>query len=388
MNVARQRCRRASILAIQFLTAATPLAIVPFLSLYVQRLARESAFGVSFWTVIAASAPAVTAMILTQFWGRLAQERSISLLLFATCALTAVSYLAMATASNAAVFTLGRALQGAAGSGIILLLAVDHVGGQPEGEYITLQQAFSAGCLIGPIIGGWAFDYQRLPVLLSAAAIALFALAIASALVFQLSTFELRHDRQSQAEGVGPTFASVRRNRSLVIAATLGTAGAFGFTPFFAEWAKERDGATFTAGAIGALHAAAWLAAIVVLPLWSRVIDGAAAARSIAFSLFGSAVACVALSVAVTAPSIFTLRVTHGIFYSGLSPALYAGVRRSGDRNRELATARTALTLGQIVGPALCAAVLPFTGIDGALLAAAGLPAIGMLVLFNARGDR
>ncbi|MCQ4189570.1 MFS transporter [Methylocystis suflitae] len=386
--MARQHCRRASILAIQFLTAATPLAVVPFLSLHLQGLMRENASGATFWTAIAAAAPAVTAVILTPVWGRFAQERSISLLLSSTCAVTAASYWVMATTDDAAIFTLGRALQGAAGSGIILLLAVDHVGGRPEGEYIRLQQAFSAGCLVGPVIGGWAFDYQRLSVLLSAAGIVLIVLAIASSSIFRIAPAELRQNTQSQNESIGPTLAGIRPNRSLVIAATLGTAGAFGFTPFFAEWARERDAASFTAGVLGALHAAAWLAAIVVLPIWSRIIDGAAAAPSIALSLLGSAAACAALSVSATAPWIFTLRVTHGVFYSGLTPALYAGVRRSSARNRELATARTALTLGQIVGPALCGAVLPFTGIDGVLLAAAGLPAIGMLVLFSTRGDR
>jgi MFS family permease len=82
------------------------------------------------------------------------------------------------------------------------------------------------------------------------------------------------------------------------------------------------------------------------------------------------------------------LRVTQGVFYSGLTPALYAGVGRSGERRQELAVARTALTMGQILGPALCGAVLPFAGTDGALLIAAGLPAIGLLILISARGDR
>lgn len=379
---------RATILAIQFLTAAAPLAVVPFLSLHFQRLAVGSTADASYWTAVAAAAPAVTAVISTPLWGGFARGQPISLAVFLTCALTAASYLVMAAADDPAMFTLGRALQGSAGSGIILLLAVDHLKARPEREYIGLQQAFSAGCLAGPIIGGWAFDHQCLDVILSTTAAALLVLAAAFALVARPTRPGLRRDHHAQAGFFHPTFAHVRRNGALVIAASLGTAGAFGFVPFFAEWAKERDAASFTASAIGTLHAASWFAAIIVLPIWGRVIDGVAAARSIALSLLGSAAAYAAMSVSATVPWISMLRVTQGVFYSGLTPALYAGVGRSGERRQELAVARTALTMGQILGPALCGAVLPFAGTDGALLIAAGLPAIGLLILISARGDR
>lgn len=388
MSGIRQRSRRASILALQFLTAAAPLAVVPFLSLYFERLTLGMTREASFWTAVAAAAPAATAVISTPLWGRFAQELPISLLLFLTCALTAASYVAMAGAEDAATFALGRALQGAAGSGIILLVAVDDLGARPQRGYIGLQQAFSAGCLAGPIIGGWAFDHQRLPALLSAVAAALLVLAVVCALLFRTADSHLRRRGDGRTGRRDPAFADGDGNRSLIIAAALGTAGAFGFVPFFAEWATSRDTAGLTASAVGLLHASAWFAAIVVLPIWSRVIDGAAAARSIGLSLLGSATACAALSVSAATPWIFALRVAHGAFHSGLNPALYAGVCRSGERGRELASARTALTLGQVLGPALCGAVLPFAGADGALLTAAGLPVIGLLVLFSARGDR
>jgi MFS family permease len=387
MSAALQLYRRASILAVQFLTAAAPLAIVPFLSLQVGRLTRGEAAEASIWTAIAAAAPASAAIVSTPLWGRFAQGRSISLLLFSTCALTAASYLAMAVADDAATFAMGRALQGAAGSGIILILAIELSGAHPERGYIDLQQAFSAGCLVGPVLGGWAFDHQRLPVFLYGAAASLLVLAIWCALVFQTTDSDLRQGRDEGADNA-PTRTERGRNRRLIVAAVFGTAGAFGFVPFFAEWAASRDAARFDATAIGMLHASAWFAAIVVLPIWNRIIDGAKAARSIAISLLGSSAACAALSASATAPWIFALRVTHGAFHSGLNPALYAGVRRSSERERDLASARTALTLGQILGPASCGAVVPFAGADGALLAAAGLSAIGLLVLFSARGDR
>lgn len=388
MNAALQRHRRASILAVQFLTAAAPLAIVPFLSLQLGRLTPGGgATEAPIWTAIAAAAPALAAMVSTPFWGRFAQGRSMSLLLFSTCALTAASYIAMAVADDAATFAMGRALQGAAGSGIILVLAIELSGARPERSYIDLQQAFSAGCLVGPAVGGWAFDHQRLPVFLYGAAAALLALAIWCALVFQTTGSDIRQERNHGADSA--LIRSERgRNRRLIVAAVFGTAGAFGFVPFFAEWAASRDAGSFDATAIGMLHASAWFAAMIVLPIWNRIIDGAEAARSIALSLLGSSAACAALSVSATAPWIFALRVTQGAFHSGLNPALFAGVRRSGERERELASARTALSLGQILGPASCGAVVPFAGADGALLAAAGLSAIGLLVLFSARGDR
>ncbi|BDV36378.1 MFS transporter [Methylocystis iwaonis] len=388
MSASFQRSRRASLLVVQFVTAATPLAVVPFLSLQLDLLTRGRTAEASFWTAVAAAAPAATAVVATPLWGRFARGCGMSMLLFSTCALTAASYFTMAVADGAATFTIGRALQGAAGSGIILLLAIDCSSARATRGYVDLQQAFSAGCLVGPILGGWAFAHQRLSLLLCFAAVALLALAIACALLFRTARFHPPQGREGENGLSEPVFARRGRNRVLIVAALFGTAGAFGFTPFFAEWAARRDAAHLDPSTAGMVHASAWLAAMIILPIWSRVIESVAATRSIAFSLVGTSAACAALSLSATPPWIIAFRVAHGAFHSGLNPALYAGVSRSNEHAGELASARTAVTLGQILGPALCGAVVPFTGIDGALALAAGLPAIGLLVLFSMRGDR
>lgn len=388
MSASFQHSRRASLLVVQFVTAATPLAVVPFLSLQLEQLTRGQTAEASFWTALAAAAPAATAVVATPLWGRFACGRGMSMLLFSTCALTAASYLTMAVADGATTFAIGRALQGAAGSGIILLLAIDCSSARPARGYVDLQQAFSAGCLVGPVLGGWAFAHQRLSSLLCFAAVALLALAIACALLFRTACFDPPQGCEGETELSEPIFARRGRNRVLIVAALFGTAGAFGFTPFFAEWATRRDAAHLDASTAGMIHASAWLAAIIVLPIWSRVIESVAAARSIAFSLLGSSAACTALSLSATTPWIIAFRVAHGAFHSGLNPAVYACVRRSDEGVGELASARTAVTLGQILGPALCGAVVPLAGVDGALVLAAGLPAIGLLVLFSVRGDR
>ncbi|WP_166143772.1 MFS transporter [Methylosinus sp. RM1] len=389
MSVALRRYRRATIFAVQFVTAATPLAVVPFLSLQMEQLTRGSVAEASVWTAVAAAAPAATAVASTPLWGRFARGRAMSLLLSSTCFLTASSYVVMAVADGAATFAMGRALQGAAGSGILLLLAVDRPNTRPGSGYVDLQQAFSAGCLVGPVLGGWAFVHQSFSALLCVAAAALFALAIACALFFETARFDLSQRCRGEIDISEPTTGrQLGRSRVLTVAAMFGTAGAFGFIPFFAEWSTTRDAVHFDASAVGMVHASAWLAAIIVLPIWSRIIDMAAATRSIALSLIGSSAACVALSISTTAHSIIAFRVAHGAFHSGLNPALYAGLRRSEEPDRELVSARTGVTLGQILGPALCGVVVSFVGADGALVTAAGLPAIGLLVLFTVRGDR
>ncbi|BDV36022.1 MFS transporter [Methylocystis iwaonis] len=388
MSASLLSSRHASLLLVQFLTAATPLAVIPFLSLQLEQLTGGRTAEASFWTAVAAAAPAATAVVATPLWSRFARGREVSLLLSSTCVLTAASYVTMAIADGAATFAIGRALQGAAGSSIILLLAIDGSSARPTRGYIDLQQAFSAGCCVGPILGGWAFAHQRLSVLLFFAAAALVALATACALLFRSAYFYPPQRREGETQLSESVFALGGRNRVLIVAALFGTAGAFGFIPFFAEWAMRRDAARLDSSAAGMVHASAWLAAMIVLPIWSRVIESVAATRSIAFSLLGTSAACAALSLSATTPWIIAFRIAHGAFHSGLNPAVYAGVRQSDEGVGELAWARTAVTLGQILGPALCGAVVPFAGVDGALALAAGLPAVGLLVLLSVRGDR
>ena len=368
--------RWTAILAVQFVTAMVPLSVLPFLFLHLQELTEGRVENAAFWTATAAAAPAIAAIIATPLWGRLAQGRSLASLMTATCLLSGASYALQGWAATPVVFCAARFLQGAAGSGIILLLAVERIRRGSGGGYVTLQQAFAAGCLIGPLLGGLAFEHDALLFLLLLAAASCVVLALISAIAFH----------RDPAEGLASGTAQVvrgtsRRNSVCILAATLGSGGAFGFAPFFAAWAMEHAGTGVTTTTIGAIHAAGWLAGMMVLPLWGRAIGGFSAVSSVRFSLAGSALTLGLLAIPGTILWIAALRILQGGIHAGLAPALYNAVSGAGHPERNIAAGRTALTLGQVLGPVVCGLALPWAGTNGVLLVAAALPLIGFLLL-------
>ena len=366
----------SAVLAVQFVTTAAPMAVLPFLFIHLQSLTASGTQDVAFWTAVAAAAPACAAVVATPLWGRLAARRSLAGLLALSCLLSAASYGLQAWARTPELFASARLLQGAAGSGIIPLLAVERMRRTVGRGYVNLQQAFAAGCLAGPLLGGLASDYAALPILLGSAAALCIPLSLACAILLQGTV-----SRNAAITAEQVTSRPSKKDAVVILAASIGTAGAFGFAPFFAAWAIERIGSGISTATIGAIHAAGWLAAIAILPVWGRAIERLPSAASLQLSLMGMAVTLGLLALPGSVLGIVVLRILQGGTQAGLAPSLYALVGRSEQPEQSIAAARTALTLGQILGPAICGLALPWGGMNAALLAAALLPLIGLILL-------
>ncbi len=367
------------VLSVQFAIVAAPLATLPFLSLYLQRLSGTGTRDIAIWAAAIAAAPAIGAILSTPVWARFAASYPLGRLLGISCLLNALSALLQAQASTVEIFALGRSLQGLTGIGLLLLIAVEHSRTSAGKGYSGLQQALAAGCMAGPLLGGWAFDHDGLRSLLTGFALIIVTLGVFCGVIFRHAKTLPDMEQEASLAGLLPP-APARR---LILSAHLATAGAFGFMPFFADWALEQDSTVFSTSLIGLLHAGSWAAAIVVLPLWGRWIDAGRETMVMRLSMVGSILALLSLLTGSTVMLISLSRVVHGAFNSGLAPSFFSLLGRSRHRIGNLAAGRMATTLGQVAGPAICGLAVSAMGNIGALLAAALLTLLGSILLYR-----
>ncbi|GJE57053.1 MULTISPECIES: MFS transporter [Methylobacterium] len=357
-----------ALVALQTLVTAAPLALLPFLGMQVAGMSDAPAF----WTAMALAAPAVTTLTLTPAWARLAVWVSLPGLILWTGLLSALSCAMIASATHPLALVLARLVQGAAGGGVVLALAFREVGLDPARGYTRMQQAVSAGCLIGPLVGGLAFEHGRFTTLmLACGGLVLVASLGAAALCRGISL-----DAPEGSAGGRITGWPV------LGAGLLGSAGAFAFVAFFPTWATAADPAMFTPGLIGLLHSSSWLVALLVLPFWARGIGALSPLTALALSLAGCALAFAAIPLGLGLVGIAVLRLLQGALFAGQSPALFAAAEAAGpNRVAAIAHVRASLTLGQLAGPFVAGLVLVPFGPAGAIWAAAGLSLAGAVWL-------
>jgi len=365
-------------LGVQFTTVTAPLMLLPFLSLHLQRLLGAGATETAFWAAASAAAPAISAILATPVWGRLASSFTLGRLMAVSCLLNALSALLQAQAGTVEVFAFGRSIQGATGIGVLLLLAIDHSKTTAGKGYAGLQQALAAGCIAGPLLGGWAYDHDALRGLLTGFALVLAFLGIVCGYVYRNAGPVKDEEPDTGVVGALPPTP----NHILILSGLLASAGAFGFMPFFAGWALEQESSVLTASLIGLLHAGSWFAAIVALPLWGRWIDAGGERAAMRLSTAGSVAALLSLFAGSTVASISLARIVHGVFSSGFAPSLFSTLGRSRYRVANLAAGRIATTLGQVIGPAVCGLAVFVGGNNGALLAAALLTLLASILLY------
>ncbi|GEO99316.1 MFS transporter [Methylobacterium haplocladii] len=361
-----------ALVALQTLVTAAPLALLPFLGLQVAVMSDAPAS----WTALALAAPAVTTLALTPAWPWLAARVSLPGLILWTGLLTALSCAMIASAAHPAALVIGRFVQGAAGGGVVLALGFREACLGPARGYTLMQQAVSAGCLIGPLVGGLAFEHGRFAALmLACGGFILVASLLAAGLCRGIA---LQAPDGTVGEGI--------TGWPVLGAGLLGSAGAFAFVAFFPTWANAEDPATFTPGLIGLLHSASWLVALLVLPAWGRGIGALSPLTALALSLAGCAAAFAAVPLGLGLVGIAALRLLQGALFAGQSPALFAAAEQAGaNRVAAVAHVRASLTLGQLAGPFAAGLVLVPFGPAGAIWAAAGLSLAGAVWLAIAR---
>lgn len=362
----------AALVLLQLLVTAAPLALLPFLGLHLARMSAAPAF----WTAAALAAPAVTTLAMTPAWTGLARVLSLPSLIVWTGIFTAASCAIIAVASDPVTLLAGRLVQGLAGGGVVLALAFRAAGRSAGRGFAAMQQAVAAGCLLGPLVGGFAFEREQLGLLM---------LGFGGLILVATSAAAASRDLSAEPDEESPSGRADSSDLSLLCAGLCGSAGAFAFVAFFPAWANAYDPALYTPGLIGLLHSLSWLVALLVLPLWARVMDGVSPVAALNLSLIGCALGFAAVPLGVGLAGIVALRLLQGALFAGQAPALFAAVEAvSPSRTAAMARARASLTLGQLVGPFVAGLALVPLGPSGALFAAAGLSFAGAVALATA----
>ncbi|BAQ47980.1 MULTISPECIES: MFS transporter [Methylobacterium] len=371
------RAGLAVLVLLQLAVTAAPLALLPVLGLQVARM-EASRMGATpaFWTALVLAAPAVTTLAMTPAWTVLARRLSLSSLVVWTGLLSAASCGLIALATEPLLLVVGRLVQGLAGSGVVLALAFRATGGSAGRGFTLMQQAVSAGCLLGPLAGGLAFERGGIGGLMLACAGLILVLTLAAARAARGLAAEPEAPRARADTRDAPTLLP------LLLAGTCGSAGAFAFVAFFPTWASAHDAGLYTPGLIGLLHSLSWAVALLILPLWARGLDGAAPVLALGLSLVGCGLAYAGVPLGLGLAGIVALRLLQGAVFAGQAPALFAAAEKAGpSRTTALARARAGLTVGQLLGPVAAGLALAPLGPSGPLLVAAGLSLAGALAL-------
>ncbi len=363
----------AALVLLQGAVTAAPLALLPVLGLQVARMGTAPAF----WTAALLAAPAVTTLAMTPAWPVLARRLSLSALVVWTGLLSAASCGLIALAADPVTLLAGRLVQGLAGGGVVLALAFRAAGRSAGRGFSLMQQAVSAGCLIGPVAGGLAFEREGLGGLMLAGAGLILALTLAAAAAARGLAAE-----PGPAPAAGDARTLVPRDLAPLVAGTCGSAGAFAFVAFFPTWASAHDAGLYTPGLIGLLHSLSWVAALVVLPFWARGLDGWPPVLALGLSLVGCGLGYALVPLGPGLAGIVVLRLIQGAVFAGQAPALFAAAEGAGpSRTAALARARAGLTIGQLLGPVAAGLALVPLGPSGPLFVAAGLSLAGALAL-------
>ncbi|MEF9387467.1 MFS transporter [Ralstonia solanacearum species complex bacterium KE056] len=322
------------------------------------------------WTSIALAAPGVGALLCAPFAGRWCERFGYRRALLLALSLFVTSMAMMALSRGLAMFIAGRLLQGASTVGVIVTAFIARVS-DPAGRGRALgwqESAVAAGALAGPVLGGVLQDVWSVRPLLLAVAVCTGCAVLGLALSLREPAAPVTHEASPEA-GDGPPARSLLADSAFVrwlMAGALTQAGAFALVNVFALFVEARfAGMAALASKVGVLHALGWCATLVAGPLWGAWNDRRDPARQFAGAALACALALALMPWAAHLWQIGLLRVLQGACYAALAQSMLLICCRAAPpalQGRATVVAKSAMTLGQLLGPLAVLVVLPFTG--------------------------
>ncbi|WP_197385971.1 MFS transporter [Ralstonia pseudosolanacearum] len=322
------------------------------------------------WTSIALAAPGVGALLCAPFAGRWCERFGYRRALLLALSLFVASMAMMALSRGLAMFIAGRLLQGASTVGVIVTAFIARVS-DPAGRGRALgwqESAVAAGALAGPVLGGVLQDVWSVRPLLLAVAVCTGCAVLGLALSLREPAALATHEASPEA-GDGPSARGLLADPAFVrwlMAGALTQAGAFALVNVFALFVEARfAGMAALASKVGVLHALGWCATLVAGPLWGAWNDRRDPARQFAGAALACALALALMPWAAHLWQIGLLRVLQGACYAALAQSMLLICCRAAPpalQGRATVVAKSAMTLGQLLGPLAVLVVLPFTG--------------------------
>lgn len=372
----------------KFLATLGLMMLVPLMPFYVARLPGGELYP-DFWGGLALAAPGLTVLLTASWWGtrcdRWPWRRSVSL----AFGVFALSMALMAAGWSVESFLLARLLQGASGMTVVLTACI--MAGAPElarGRALgTLQSAVAAGCVVGPLVGGFLLDRADPASLLWATSAGTALCALAAWRLFDTGVTGVATGSVTAVRLPLRALLATPGLASIVIVGALTQAAAFAALPAFAAMVRgltPQDAATF----VGFAHSAGWCAALVAAPWWGRRNDRGQAWTTLLAAAAGCALTITLQPLVTDTGYLVALRLLQGFFLAGTAQTVFFLVNQrvgAQTRGRAVALANSALTSGQILGPAVASVLLPMTGAAAVLWCVAALFFAAALIVMRAR---
>jgi len=343
------------------------MVLVPIMPFYLHNLGGGSGVDAARWTSIALAAPGVGALLCAPYAGRWCERFGYRRALLLALALFVASMTTMAVSHNVVMFVAGRLLQGASTVGVIITAFIARVSDPAsQGRSLGWQEsAVAAGALLGPVLGGVLQDHWSVrPLLLG--------VAICTGIVLLLLVFGLPDPDQSETASDA---AAVRGHRALfadpvllrwLLAGALTQAGAFSLVNVFALFVDARlAGTASLASKIGVLHALGWAATLIAGPWWGARNDRGDPARHFVVAALACAFVLALMPFASRLWQIGVLRIAQGSSYAALAQSALLLCCRTvppAMRSRITVVSKSAMVIGQLLGPLAVLVFLPFIG--------------------------
>lgn len=339
----------------------------PFWPLHLRALGQLTSTELAWASSIAYAGPMIMAMCMTPFWGRIGDRTGHKPMLLRALLALAATQIWIAFADSVVMVLTARLVQGGLAGFIAAAQAYGSglVSADKRGSLMSyLQVSTAIGSLVGPLLGGLAFDtigFQSLNMVaaglcLASALLAWWLLPVTPAVVIS---------RKRDITSSPPSFA-LAGLYGLLLAIVLVQAGKMMPQAFFSLYAAE------------ILHMPAWLTGLaygsialglcIAAPFWGRRFEHQprdAVLRQVEWiCLACAAVVAVQGSVHQIALVIFT-RVLWGICLAALLPVFYGLLSRQAETHRQgavLGAGNSAAKAGALVGVAggaLALAYLP-----------------------------
>lgn len=168
-------------------------------------------------------------------------------------------------------------------------------------------------------------------------------------------------------------------------AGALAQGGAFALVTCFALYINDLEQTLAPpATATGALHAMAWAATFVAGAYWGKRNDQGDAVGSFITAAAGCGATVLALLWVNSLWQIALLRIIQGFFFAALIPAVMYSIGKqagSSQQGQAIGTAKSALVLGQLIGPLAAAGGYSFFQASGAIAISAAFYAAAALFL-------
>lgn len=372
----------------QFLATAGLMVMVPLLPLLMRELGAVDVRSNGLWSGLALAAPAVTHMICAPLWGRAGDRWGRKWMVVRALLGLGLALILMGLAQTPLQFVLCRLLQGACGGIVDATSAYAGAESSPEqrGRVLgLLQSSTAAGSLVGPLIGGLMADLVGFADLLVMMGV---LTAGCGVLISRRLKTSLSASAPFQAV---PAPASLRREfagiwrhprlRAFVVTGICAQIGMYGIVTAFAPHVEARlVDDRYLATWVGALQALAWGAGMIGGYWWGRRNDAKPVESNLFWALLGCGLSVVLQAVPQQAEWLIPLRMMQGFCFSALIQSVFLAIAQTSDKRNcgvRIGAAQSFLTVGQIIGSLVGAALGMWLSTSAVFLVMGGLIMLG-----------